>query len=54
MIALYSIIEEDGNLKGMIQQLDSVMVRIAAQTIECGIFIRQYTSNTGGVDPFSC
>ena len=48
MIALYSIVEEDGNLKSMAQNLDSVMIRIASQTIECGVFIQQYTSNTGG------
>jgi len=41
MIALYSIVEENGNL-------GSIMIRIAAQTIECGVFIQQYTSNTGG------
>jgi len=48
MIALYSIVEEGGNLKSMVQNLDIVMIRIAVQTIECGVFIQQHTSNTGG------
>lgn len=48
MIALYSIVEEDSRLKSLVQKLDSVMIRIAVQTIECGVFIQQYTSNTGG------
>jgi len=47
MLGLYSIVE-DGDFNRKIHDLDGVIIRIAVQTIECGIFVQQYMNNTGG------
>jgi hypothetical protein len=46
LISLYSFVGVD--FGGAIEDPEDVMIQIAVQTIECGIFIQQYTSNTGG------
>jgi len=48
MIRLYSNIDMDDNSPSAIQNLEDVLIKIAVQTIECGIFLQQYMSNTGG------
>jgi hypothetical protein len=46
---LYSFVnvDGDGDFKNTIGNLEDVIIRIAVQTIECGIFVQEYTSNTG-------
>ena len=46
MNRLYSNINMDDNLPSA--NLEDVLIEIAVQTIECGIFLQQYMSNTGG------
>ena len=53
MSSLYSDIEIDDALKGRIQHAEDIFIRIITQTIECGIFIRQYMSNPGNTVNFS-
>jgi hypothetical protein len=48
MLRLYSFVNVGGNLDSILQNLEDVVIRVAVQTIECGIFIQQYTSNAGG------
>jgi hypothetical protein len=48
LISLYSFVDMGGDFGDAIgNHLEDVMIRIAVQTIECGIFIQQYMSNTG-------
>jgi hypothetical protein len=47
LISLYSFVDVGGDFGGAIGDLEDVMVRIAVQTIECGIFIQEYISNMG-------
>lgn len=46
LINLYSFVGVDGDFRGVIDDPEDVMIQIAVQTIECGIFIQQYMSNT--------
>ena len=46
MMHLYSNVEAD-KPKRAIRNIEDVMIKIAVQTIECGIFIQQYTFNIG-------
>lgn len=47
LISLYSFADVGGDFGGAIENFEDAMMRIAVQTIECGIFIQQYTLNTG-------
>ena len=46
MVNVYSFVDE-GDAGDTIQRLEDVVIRLALQTIECGIFILHYTSNVG-------
>jgi len=46
MMGLYSNVDVD-KPKRAIRNIEYVMIKIAVQTIECGIFIHQYTFNMG-------
>ena len=46
MMRLYSNVDVD-KPKRAIRNIEDVMIKIAVQTIECGIFIQQYTFNIG-------
>ena len=46
MVNVYSFVDE-GDAGDTIQRLEDVVIRIALQTIECGIFIVHYTSSAG-------
>lgn len=46
MVATYSSVA-DTELRGATPDLDDILIRIALQTIECGIFVLQYTSTAG-------
>ena len=51
MASLYSFVDVGGDSKGTIAGFEDVIIRIAVQTVECGIFILQYISNTGDILP---
>ena len=44
MALLYSFADRVESLPEKIQQLDAVLTRVLEQTAECGIFLREYTS----------
>ena len=46
MMRLYSNVDVD-KPKRAIRNIEDVMIKIAVQTIECGIFIQQYTYDIG-------
>lgn len=47
LINLYAAVDVEGNFNSPIGDLEDIIIRIAVQTIECGIFIWQYLLNTG-------
>jgi len=49
MNRLYSNIDMDDNSPSA----EDDLIEIAAQTIECGVFLQQYMSNTGGQPQFT-
>lgn len=48
MADVYSFINGSDDLKHRIQHLEDAIIRITVQTTECGIFIQQWVSDTGG------
>jgi hypothetical protein len=46
-VDLYSFLDAGDEVKSTILHLEDVITRITLQTIECGIFILHYASNTG-------
>jgi hypothetical protein len=45
--SLFSLVDVGGDFGRPIGALEDVIVRIAVQTIECGIFIQQYMTDPG-------
>ncbi|KZP15986.1 hypothetical protein FIBSPDRAFT_934869 [Athelia psychrophila] len=45
MAALYSFVDDLGDLPGKIKQLEHAIVQILAQTTECALFFREYTGH---------
>ena len=45
MKELYSFVDDVDKLKDKIKSLEDVLIRIANQTTECGIFIKRYASH---------
>ncbi|KZP24297.1 hypothetical protein FIBSPDRAFT_822423 [Athelia psychrophila] len=45
MAALYSFVDDLGDLPGKIKQLEHAIVPILAQTTECALFFREYTGH---------
>ena len=45
LISLYSFVDVADDPDGTTGDLEDIIIRIAVQTIECGIFIQQYMSN---------
>ena len=48
MVELYTFVDAGDGFSSKIPRFEEVIIRILVQTIECGIFIRQYTSNICG------
>ena len=48
MVELYSFVDVGDGFRSKIPRFEEIIVRMSVQTIECGIFIRQYTSNICG------
>jgi len=48
MAELYSFVDTGDGFRSKIPHFEEVIIRMLVQTIECGIFIRQYTSNMCG------
>jgi len=54
MVDLYSLVDVSDGVKDTLLRLEGVVIRIALQTTECGIFMLHHTSNTGRLfDPSS-
>jgi len=47
MVDIYSSVDVINEAKAIIQRPGDITIRIALQTIECGIFILHYTSDGG-------
>jgi hypothetical protein len=45
MIEVYDFVEDLENLPQKIKRLENIVVEIAKQTLECAIFIREYTGH---------
>ena len=45
MIELYSFVDDLDSLPEKIRRLEDAITRVLEQTIECGIFFREYTSH---------
>jgi hypothetical protein len=55
MVEVYSFVEDVESLPQQIKRLRNVVVEITKQTLECAIFLREYTGNGfGGVQSVYC